>query len=138
MSDFATLVGQTLTDGRALAEALMLDSCTITRVDPDVPFTTDANGVDHPTLLTVYAGRCKVQASKAQEANPETGGQVFTVQRYELHVPVGGYAPQVGDVATIAAATFDEYLAGQKLRVESLLHKSMATAYRLAVTDEAA
>lgn len=138
MSDFAGAITQTMFEGRADAESLMLDDCTITRVDATAPFTTDANGVDHPTLVTVYSGKCKVQTLQAQETTPEVGGRLFTVQRARLDVPVGGYAPQVGDVATLTSGTFDEYLFNRKLRVVALLHKSMATAYRLGVTDEAA
>lgn len=128
MSD---LVGFALGMGRRAAEATMKDACTITQDtegDPD-PVTGE-----RPTV-TVYTGPCKVQAPVAQEANPEAGETTFTVQRYRVDVPVGAYRPAVGDEVTMTAVRFDPYLVGRKYRAVALLHKSAATAYRLAVEE---
>ena len=134
-----------LRDGRREAEALMVDTCTITRPDPNAPGDPITGaGRGH---VTVYPdptwpddhpwkrGKCKVQASGAQERTPEAGGHTYTVQRYEVHLPVGAYAPHVGDDVEITTALLDPHLAGRHLRVSALLHKSLATAYRLAVSD---
>jgi len=95
-----------------------------------------------PTLGTaVYTGRCKVQTSQAQEANPEAGGATYTVQRYSVHVPVpetnAGYKPVVGHVVTITAvhAQGDPHLVGRQYRVVAPPHKTLPTAYRLAVEE---
>jgi len=115
---------------RAQAESLMLDTCTVSPVT-DVDESTGA-----PTLgAPVYTGRCKVQASQAQEANPEAGGATFTVQRYAVHVPVGAFVPVVDQVVTITAAALDAGLVGRKYRVVALLHKSLATSQRLTVEE---
>ena len=115
--------------GRNLAEALMVDTVSIARPgDPD-PLT------GRPTMTNVYAGKAKVQTYQAQEARPEAGGHVYTVQRYAVHVPVGAYSPAVGDVVTVTVGTLDPLLADRTFRVVALLHKSMATAYRLAVEE---
>lgn len=122
--------------GRRLAEARMSDTVTVRRV---ASTTTDPmTGVDTPTLVTVYTGKARVQTYEAQEYTPEAGGHTFTVQRYALHIPVGSYRPEIGDLATVDAAPLDPYLVGRALRVVALLHKSQATAYRLGVTDEVA
>jgi hypothetical protein len=120
--------------GRAAAEKLMVDACTIDR--PGVPATDPTTGVVTPALTTVYMGVCKVQGLDPQERTREAGGYIFTVQRYRVDVPVGAYSPEVGDLVTITSSTLDPYLSGP-LRVVALLHKTFATAYRLMVTDRA-
>jgi hypothetical protein len=86
----------------------------------------------------VYDGRCKVQTWQPFEQTPEAGAHSYTVQRYSVHIPVGAYHPHIGDVVTIGTCTLDPGLPGRVLRVVALLHKTYASAYRLAVTDEAA
>lgn len=123
--------------GREAAAELMTSSCTIVRKGTPV---TDGDGdVTTPETL-VYGtvakpGRCKVQTYEAQESTPEAGGATVTVQRYRLDIPVGSYAPRIGDVATIRAETRDPQLVGRKFRIAALLHKSQATAYRLGVKE---
>lgn len=111
----------------------MLDSVTVSRITGPV---NELTGV--APRSTVYTGKCKVQTFEAYEQTPEAGGHGYTIQRYYLHIPVGSYAPAVGDLATVSSATLDANLAGTELRVVALLHKSQATAYRLAVTNEVA
>ena len=123
--------------GRDAARALMVDTCQVVR--PGEQVTDRRSGAVYATEgETVYEGACKVQSFQPFEANPEAGAHTYTVQRYYLHLPVGAYTPQVGDVATITGSVMDPRLVGRTLRVVALLHKSLATAYRLAVTDEAA
>jgi len=115
---------------RRRAESLMLDTCTV------APVTGVDESTGAPTLGTaVYTGKCKVQTSQAQEANPEAGGATYTVQRYAVHVPVGAFVPVVGHVVTITAVDVhgDPNLVGRQYRVVALLHKSQPTAYRLGV-----
>lgn len=119
--------------GRAQAESLMVDSCTIGRPGPAVT-DPDTGEITHPATQ-VYAGKAKVQTWEAQESNPEAGGATFTVQRYAVHVPVGSFAPRVDDVVTITSAALDPNLTGRRYRVVALLHKSLATAYRLGVEE---
>lgn len=119
---------------RAQAESLMVDTCTITR--PGEPTTDPDTGEVVTPAPVVYAGRCKVQAGAVQERTDDVGQSVQTTQRYAVHVPVGAYEPAVGDVVTITIATQDANLVGRRHRVTALLHKSLATAYRLAVDEE--
>jgi hypothetical protein len=123
--------------GRAAAQALMVDACTITR--PGEQVTDRRSGLVYavPDLI-VYDGRCRVQTWQPFEYTPEAGAHSYTEQRYQVHVPVGSYLPHIGDVVTMTACQLDPALPGRVLRVVALLHKSYATAYRLAVTDEAA
>jgi hypothetical protein len=123
-----------LLESRADAESLMLDACAIVR--PGGTVTDPNTGETSTPSPTVYTGKAKVQTYEAQESNPEAGGATMTVQRYTLHIPVGSYAPEVGDVATITAAAADTNLVGRKYRVVALLHKSLTTAYRLGVEED--
>lgn len=117
---------------RAEAESMMRDACMITREDPDGE-PDDVTG-ERPRVQ-VYVGKCRVQALDPQEQTPEAGGHDYTVQRYRVDTPVGGFKPAKGDVATITASESDPHLAGRSYRVVALLHKTQATAYRLAVMD---
>jgi len=128
MSMLAEAVAWALPELRRAAESLMVDTCTV------CPVTGVNESTGAPTLGTaVYTGKCKVQTTQAQEANPEAGGATYTVQRYAVHVPVGAFVPVVGHVVTITAAALDAGLVGRQYRVVALLHKTLATAQRLAV-----
>lgn len=131
--DLGAELAAQLRESRADAESLMLDTCTISR--PGEPATDPDTGEVTPGGSTVYTGRCKVQTYEAQESNPEAGSATFTVQRYTLHLPVAAYMPRLGDVATIGTAALDPNLVGRKYRVVALLHKTLATAYRLGVEE---
>lgn len=125
-------VAAALPELRRQAESLMKDACTVHRV---VGENTDQDGNVTPVVSLVYAGKCKVQAIDAQESTPEVGGGTSTVQRYRVDVPVGSFPPAVGQVVSVTVARFDPFLVGRTFRVTGLLHKSMATAYRLGVEE---
>lgn len=116
--------------GRRKAAALMIDTVEIRRPSSAID---DNSGL--PVSTVVYSGRGKVQTYEAFEKTPDVGGSTVAVQRYSVHVPVGSYAPAVNDVVTVTVATLDPNLAGRVYVVQALLHKSMATSYRLLVDD---
>ena len=111
----------------------MLDTCTVQRITGVTP--DHLTGVDVPTYSTLYTGPGKRQTYEAQEGNPQAGGATYTVQRYAAHLPVGSYAPKVGDVITWTDCPLDPRMVGRKDRVVALLHKTAATAYRLGVEE---
>ena len=116
--------------GRRAAERLMLDTCTVAEAG-----TFDPESGEAVPGAPLYSGRCKVATFEPHERNPELGGATVTVQRYSVHVPVGSFEPEIGQVVTITAAALDPHLTGNKFRVVSLLHKTAATAYRLGVEE---
>jgi len=118
--------------GRRIAESLMLDAATVTSTSRTIDQTTGAEIV---TSTQVYTGRVKIQSGATQESTPEAGGATLTVQRSEVHFPVGAFVPAIGQVVTVTAAALDPLLIGRVFRVVALLHKSAATAYRLSVTE---
>lgn len=131
--------------GREVAESLMLDTCTIG--DPGDSVTNPDTGMVTTPLVAKYPdpswpdghpwkhGPCKIQGLDPQALNPEAGGATLTVQRYRVDVPVGSYVPAIGDVVEVGTARLDPNLVGRRYRVVALLHKSYATAYRLAVEE---
>lgn len=133
-----TELGGVLPELRGMAESLMLDECIAGVLGAAV---TDPDTGEVTTPLTPLYGteaapaRCKVQTYEAQESRPEVGESPRTVQRYSVHIPVGSYAPAVGHVIEIVTAAMDPNLAGRRYRVVALLHKTLATAYRLAVEE---
>jgi len=143
--DLAAELTAQLLESRADAESLMLDTCTIG--DPGDPVTDPDTGEVTTPLVVKYPdpswpddhprkhGPCKIQGLDPQELNPEAGGATLTVQRYRVDVPVGSFVPAVGDVVEVVTARLDPNLIGRRYRVVALLHKSFATAYRLAVEE---
>lgn len=126
-------VTQTLPFLRAQAESMMVSTCEVHRLGTPVT-DPDTGQVTTPSAV-VYAGRCRVQTYEAQESNPEVGGATLTVQRYAVHVPVGSFEPAIGDVVEAITGVMDPNLTGRRYRVVALLHKSLATAYRLGVEE---
>ena len=125
---------------RDLALSRMTDTSTL---DLMGPLTTNPDGSVTQIVTQVYpdpawplthpwaAGPCFVQAYDQQSTTPEAGGATYTIRRYRYDIPAGSCAPDVGMVATILTSEHDPNLAGDQLRIVSLLHKAAATAYRL-------
>ncbi|WP_181272829.1 DUF6093 family protein [Brevibacterium oceani] len=123
--------------GRRLAESLMVDQWRIYRVEKGA--VDDLTGLPGPDQqITVYEGKGKLQSYEGYERNPETIGHTSTVQRMSLHLPVGGYRPQVDHVA-VCVDSFDANLVGTEYRItQDAPFKSLATAYRAFVDFKAA
>lgn len=130
-----------LARGRAMAEGLMVDSCTITRVRKDAhgePVETTVNGVVTVERDEVYTGKAKRQTYEGYEQNPTVGGQTLTIQRYSAHFPVGSFKPQIGDDIEWTACPMDADRVGTHDRITALFNKSLTTAMRVFVDEEVA
>lgn len=128
-------VGSVTRRGRRAAEALMADSCRITRTTgPLGPLDPETGEKAPAPTATVYEGKCRVQTYEAQESRPESGDHVYAVQRYSVHIPAGTTV-RVGDVVTVLSATLDPDLTNRRYTVTGLLHKTFATANRLLVDE---
>lgn len=117
--------------GRREAEALMVDSCDVTR--PGESVTDPDTGDVTPSSTAVFSGPCKVQQTISQASNPTAGEHSFTVQDSRVDFPVAAGPLKVDDVVTITASVLDPQLVGAEFRVTELFHKSMATAQRTRV-----
>ena len=118
-----------LRSGRAAAERLMTDTCTLERPGALVD---DVTG--EAELEPVFAGRCKVQTYEGYEQNPTAGGSVLTVQRYRVDLPAS-VQPRPGDLVTVTASLTDPHLVGKRYRVTAPFNKSYATASRCFVDE---
>lgn len=149
---FSTEVARGLAEGRVLAEALMTDTCTITRAGAGAgagagvgagvgPFNESTGQYDPPPRITVYTGKCRIQikSAVASSADSSAGDRLGTVQDRELQLPITGTADvSIDDVAEVTAAVSDASLVGRKFTVTERHEKSQATARRLRVRQGSA
>lgn len=125
-----------LARGRAAAEALMVDACTI--ADTTSLITDDLTGQVVATRAPVYTGKCKVQTSGSGALGDRTdvGEVALVVLRLELHLPVlGSENVHRGGLVTITASVTDAALVGRTFRVRDLTHKTWLTARRLQIEE---
>ena len=118
--------------GRARAEQMMRDKCIILRVTGE---TTDRETAEVvPVYSDVYTGKCKLQSYEGYEQSRTAAETTVTVQRMSVHLPVGAYRINVGDIVEITASRMDPMLTGRKFRItQEAPFKTFATAYRVFV-----
>lgn len=114
--------------GRALAEALMLDSCTIRRrigttIDPNTGREVAAYGPP------IYTGPCRVRMMGASGADVHAPQEPATQDQLVVAVPAASTPAQADDILTITAST-DAALQGRQLRVESFFGQTYSTQRR--------
>lgn len=120
-------ITQITADGRAVAESLMSDACTVHRPGPDV---TDPNtGEVIPGFVVVYLGQCKVQSAIAQAGSADAGGHRFVFENLMIHFPVSS-SLRIDDVVTVDSSLMDADLAGEKFRLVELARGTYRTADR--------
>lgn len=125
-----------LARGRAAAEALMVDTCTVKYVSGVV--FNGTSGVDEPTYTTRFTSPCKVQERGVQSTERDAGGREATLVRTTIHLPISAGAVEVDDLVTITVSAHDPQLAGRVFRVLAPAGKSFATARRFEVEEVAA
>jgi hypothetical protein len=121
--------------GRTAAEALMIDSVTITRLASSV--TDGETGVVTPTYTVIYSGKAKIQRTGRQTtAHPTDVGEaeVF-MSRLEVHIPTSETGASTDDIVTVDASPLDPELPGQRFHIRQEAHKSFQTARRLGVEE---
>lgn len=122
-----------LVRGRAAAEALMVDACTIRRAAAG---TTDPDtGVPSPTYTALYAGKCRIQQSVVQAQQHDVAEDYQLLLRLEVQLPMAVTGLLVGDEVTVTASVHDADLVGRVFRVRDLAHKTHATARRVQVVE---
>lgn len=113
--------------GRAAAEALMVDTCTITRATSTT--TNPDTGQVSRTTIPVYGGKCRFQdASPAAPPTPkQLGGAGVLVAELQLQLPIAVSDVQPDDLVTCTAAVLDPGLAGRAWRARPTPRKTHAT-----------
>lgn len=115
--------------GRRSAEALMVDTCTIS-----APGTSSFLAGEYTTIPGAqgYAGKCKVQQRAGRmPPTPSQEGTELVLVPLEVHIPVDAPAPSANDLVTITGSLLDPSLVGRVYRVIDIPGKSFATARRL-------
>jgi hypothetical protein len=125
--------GSLLLRGRAAAESLMLDTCTITHVTGAV--TDPDTGVVTATTSVVYSGKCKVQRAAAAGASTDVGEAKLLTSQLQVHTPMSAAAADPDDLVTIGSSALDADLAGRVFTIRGLPDKSYLTARRYAVQE---
>lgn len=132
-------VDQVLTRGRALAESIMTDTCTITRAGTGKgPFNEATGKRDAPDRVTVYTGKCRIQVKSAIAASSavEAGGRVAGVQEFEWQGPIADTEDiTTNDLIHMDTAAHDTALTGREFTVIARHEKTHATARRLRVAE---
>lgn len=110
--------GPVLARGRAAAEALMVDACTVVR--QGTPTTNpDTGAVTHPTT-SIYSGKCRFQSTSssgpATAAPQDLGGASVLVSTPVLQLPVAVTTVQPDDLVTCTASAHDPGLVGKTWR----------------------
>lgn len=121
---------------RAEAEGRMVDACTITRGGGEETLDPDTGVYTTPAGSTVYTGKCEIQVTDSLNAqDADAGGEIATVLRLTLKVPVSVTGVRKDDVATVTASLLDPDLVGRAFRITSGHSKTFATARRLQVEE---
>lgn len=137
--DFASQVALGLTEGRALAEALMTATCIITKDGDGEPvFNTTTGQYDDPDRVTVYEGPCRIQirGERSSGSDAEAGDRRVDTQQPELQLPVAGTEDvAINQQAKILTNPLDESLVDRVFTIDGRHEKTHATMRRLRVIE---
>jgi hypothetical protein len=118
----------TVYSGRAAAERLMTDACTVQRQTGQS--MSEVTLVVTPTYSTIYTGNCRVKIDSAGDLGVDIGARAGSVRDYIVSVPVSATVFAVDDLVTITASPLDPSQVGLTLRILGALHGSQITARR--------
>lgn len=121
-----------LARGRAAAEGLMVDACTIRRITGE---STGPGGVVTPTYSTLYTGKCRIQQSKADAQQQEVGEAYALMLRLEVQLPMSVTGLRAEDEVTVTASAHDADLIGRVFLIRDLAHATHKTARRVQVQE---
>ena len=114
--------------GRAVAERLMTDTCTVQRQTSSSMSETTL--VVTPVYSTLYTGKCRVREETAGDLSIDVGQRAGSVRSYTVSVPMSAIAFAPDDLVTITASGLDDAQPAVTLRVLGVTHGSQITARR--------
>jgi hypothetical protein len=124
--------------GRTAAENLMADTCRVDRPNGYGPID-ESTGRETPVFTTIVTStKCKMQSVALVADDVDTGGQVATLIRGVVHLPVTGTGTIRTDDIIVYLTTgtgSDPSLVGRRFRVIGPPPKTFATARRLTVEE---
>jgi hypothetical protein len=124
-----------LARGAVIAEAAMVDACTIRRRTG--ASTDPVTGVSTPSYTTLYTGKCRIQQRAVQRAEQADVGQDYELLlRLQVQLPLTVTGLKVGDEVVMTAAGRDPDLVSRVFRIRDLAHKTDATSRRVHVLEK--
>ncbi len=126
-------VAQALPELRAQAESLMVDTVTIVR--PGATITDPETGQVSTLGLTVYQGAARWKPATTASLADAVGTAQLVTTPGALHLPVGTYQPEPGDVATCTGCQLDPAQVGRKVRLAARFGGTQVTQYRIAFEE---
>lgn len=121
-------IKQALRRGRKLDEAIMTDTCEITRdtgentVDPDT-------GQVIPEVAEVYTGQCRLGSASSPGREVESGEYRYLIESPRLHLPYD-VDVQSGDEAIITTTETGNASVGMRMMLTSLNRGTHRTSQR--------
>lgn len=122
---------------RAAAEALMLDTCTVSDKTGRMA-QNEGTGAEEAVYVARFSSKCKIQSSASLVvSDASVGGHRQAIDQLQIHLPVTVGQVAQGELITITAtgAGSDPRLVGRKFIVGAPMSKSFATATRLSVKE---
>lgn len=138
LHDWGVVVIGLVNRGRAAAERLMFDTCTITRPGSGDPVRNPDGTVSPPPPVVMYEGPCRVKAENAVVTEVEAGGREVGVVRWTVSIPVvhpDWDTSKVGrgQTVNVTVSALDAGLVGRSFTVGAGFVGSQVTARRLPV-----
>jgi hypothetical protein len=117
--------------GRAAAEAIMVDACTVTMPAATASQSEVTGKVTKGSPTSLYSGKCRLQLLDVRPEHADAGERIWTAQQATISVPVSVTGIVVGCEVTITASALDPDLVGKVFRVRAVASKTYLTARRL-------
>lgn len=122
--------------GRAAAESLMVDTCTIAAGAATEVYDEATDTYVTPTGSLRYSGACKVKPRDNVDRVVEAGAQTLSIWPYVVSVPMSVTTVELDDVITVTACPLDPALVGTRLRVRQATTGTYLTARRLGCEEQ--
>jgi hypothetical protein len=117
--------------GRAEAERLMVDWCTINRPSSGGSFSAITGQWTPSAGTLVYEGKCRVKPRDNADRVVQFGQEATTLLPYVVSIPMVATGVKVDDVITVTDCDLDPDVLTKTLRVRQTLAGSHLTARRL-------
>jgi hypothetical protein len=119
--------------GRAAAERIMLDTCTIRAEVAGASRTFNSSTGDYDPAQgdVIYSGKCRVKDATFRALEVEAGDAPQIVTQLVVSIPIAVTGILERQTLTVDTSIDDPALAGQVVRIVNVPHGSFMTARRL-------
>lgn len=128
------LTDDELTQLRADEEALLPDTCTVTRASGDPEFDPDTGSYTTPAPTTVYTGACRISPLPVQDRAVIFGQEAVDLIIYQGTFPHDAPAFEKDDHLEVTASA-DSQLVGRVLEVHGFQVKTLQTKRRVLLQE---